>query len=309
MTLNETSTGYHPYILGANKTTVTRGSVLTVFSDTTQYPRVGSPEITSSAGTATFSGLHLVKPEIGIYNLTFTSADPSLSSASVLLTITPGASKHLGLLPYCSTSEQGCQTASNCTCQWYRASAEVSVHPFIANVLDGGFNPVGVFETRSCETCERRAVQLSKTITLCRVRESGGCECAGVDSATSKLGGALCSPVVTLDLITVPEKVTRWSHSPRPICWDLPRSWCRAQVCSVEYFLQIVPGEPKILYSRKLKRVKYLYPHCTQGSRTRHIRSLAECMMAAAIFLQRPRTELKLPYVVKLQNWKTIRRN
>ena len=247
-TLNETSTGYHPYILGANKTTVTRGSVLTVFSDTTQYPRVGSlSESTSSAGTATFSGLHLVKPEIGIYNLTFTSADPSLSSASVLLTITPGASKHLGLLPYCSTSEQGCQTASNCTCQWYRASAEVSVHPFIANVLDGGFNPVGVFETRSCETCERRAVQLSsKTITLCRVRESGGCECAGVDSATSKLGGALCSPVVTLDLITRSgESYFDGLIVPAPSVGTYSILVQSPGLLGVEYFLQIVPGEPE----------------------------------------------------------------
>ena len=247
-TLNDTSSGYHPYILGANKTTVTRDSVLTVFPDTTRYPRVGSlSENTSSAGTATFSGLHLVKPMIGIYNLTFTSADPNLSSASVLLTIVAGASKHLGLLPYCSTREQGCQIASNCTCQQYSASAEVSMHPFIANILDGGFNPVGIFETRSCETCKRRAVQLSsKTITLCRATESGGCECAGVNSTTSKLGGKLCSSVVTLDVITRSgQSFIDGLIVPTPLVGTYSVSVQSPGLLGVEYFFQIVPGEPE----------------------------------------------------------------
>ena len=230
----------------------------------------------------------MVKPEIGIYNLTFTSADPSLSSASVLLTITPGASKHLGLLPYCSTSEQGCQTASNCTCQWYRASAEVSVHPFIANVLDGGFNPVGVFETRSCETCERESGTAlvenhhsvpSEGKRWMRVRRRRQCD-------VETRGCIMFACRYPRPNHPFRRKLLRWSHSPRPHLLGLTRSWCRAQVCSEwSTFCRLCQANRKILYSRKLKRVKYLYPHCTQGSRTRHIRSLAECMMAAAIFL------------------------
>lgn len=203
--MNDTNVEIHPFILGANATTIARTSVLTVYTDTSLYPRTGSlVETTSSAGTATFSGLHLVKPQKGTYNLTFVSSDSSLRSASVDLEITAGRSIHLGLLPYCATVDGACQTNVNCTCHQYRAASDVAMYPVVVTILDGAFNPVDDLETKACETCPSRRVHLSpQNVTLCRrTGEGNACECAGLASTSSTLHGVSCTSVATFEANT-----------------------------------------------------------------------------------------------------------
>lgn len=194
-TMNDTSRAVYPYILGTNETAIAKAAVLTVYSDTLTYPRTGSlKETNSSGGDATFSGLHLVKPQTGTYTLIFTSSDPNLNSASVDLNITPGTSVQLGLLPYCDLVDGECQTTVNCTCHRYRSALKVQMHPIIVDVLDGAFNFVGDFHTKSCETCPDRSVQLSpENVTVCRWIEVGvSCECAG----NSDLASASSTPAL-----------------------------------------------------------------------------------------------------------------
>lgn len=202
--IDDSNRELYSYILGANKTGMARQPVLTVYPDTSVFPRNGSlTQTTSSAGVATFSGLHLVRPKSGIYNLTFASHASSYTSASVGLTITPGRSQHVGLLPYCNMSTTNaslCDTSTNCTCNSYRAASDVPLHPVSVYILDGALNPVGNLETKSCENCPERLVHLSpKNITLCRNIELGNsCECAGLASLNSKLHDKVCSSVVTI---------------------------------------------------------------------------------------------------------------
>ena len=204
--MNDSSRDIYPYILGANETTIAREAVLTVYADTSLYPRTGSLiETTSSAGVATFSGLHLVKPKTGTYTLTFASGSSSYTSAVAELKITPGRSQHVGLLPYCDLSADAsvCDESTNCTCNAYRAASDVPLHPISAYILDGALNPVGDFDTKSCETCPDRKIILSpKNVTLCHGVTNGGdaCECAGLASATSTLDGKLCSPTVAIEV-------------------------------------------------------------------------------------------------------------
>jgi hypothetical protein len=149
---------------------------------------------------ATFSGLHLVKPQIGKYNLTFVS-NSSLKPASVNLEITSGRSVHLGVLPYCEAVNGVCQTDVNCTCHQYRAASDVAMHPVVVSILDGAFNPVNKLETKVCETCPSGRVHLSpQNVTLCRRTGAGDmCECAGPTSESSTLDGVSCTSVVTLE--------------------------------------------------------------------------------------------------------------
>ena len=203
--MNDTNREIYPYILGGNQTTLSRASVLTTSNSTAVYPRTGSlTATTSSAGNATFSGLHLVKPQTGTYNLSFVSSNSSLRSASVGLTITPGSSTQLGLLPYCDVVAGRCQTNVNCTCGSYRSGQRMEINPIVVHILDGALNPVGELETKSCEeeTCPSRVVHLSaENVTICRwVEEGAACECA-VDanrSSTALLDDVECVSVATL---------------------------------------------------------------------------------------------------------------
>ena len=207
--MDDSNRDVYPYILGANKVTIARQAVLTVYADTSVYPRTGSlTKTTSVAGTATFSGLHLVKPKIGTYTLTFTSGSASYTSATAKLTITPGRSQHVGLLPYCAmlaTDTSVCDKSTNCTCNAYKAASDVPLHPISAHILDGALNPVGDFDTKSCETCPGRKILLSpKDVTVCRsVTNDNTCECAGLASTTSTLDGKLCSSTAAIEITPV----------------------------------------------------------------------------------------------------------
>ena len=200
----------YPYILGANETALARPtSTLAVYSSTVEYPRTGSlTAVTSGAGEATFSGLHLVQPEVGTYDLTFApTAGSGLTAATVKLEIVPGTSKYIGLPSYCGLLADGvsCDVRNNCTCHRYRSAEKVAVHDLYAHILDGGFNMVGEDESSSCEGCPSRRVHISpQNFTACRNTEGGNaCECAGKDALTSELDGKTCSYVEELTIGTL----------------------------------------------------------------------------------------------------------
>jgi len=203
------SAANYPYILGANKTSLARPtSTLAVYSSTVEYPRTGSlTAVTSSTGEATFSGLHLVQPEVGTYDLTFApTAGSGLTAATVKLEIVPGTSKYIGLPSYCGLLADGvsCDVRNNCTCHRYRSAEKVAVHNLYAYILDGGFNMVGEDESSSCEGCPSRRVHISpQNFTACQNTGDGNaCECAGKDALTSELDGKTCSYVEELTIGT-----------------------------------------------------------------------------------------------------------
>jgi hypothetical protein len=82
-TLNDTSREAYPYTISDNMI-FNREAVLVASQS---YSRNGSMTVTSSSGTAIFPALHLSKPAVGTYQLTFSSSDVSIQAATALINV------------------------------------------------------------------------------------------------------------------------------------------------------------------------------------------------------------------------------
>ena len=158
--------------------------------------------------------MHLARPAVGNYELTFTAKDPTFEPAKAIVTVEHGRSHHLGLPNPCDTyldanKDLQCVSNSTCSCNDYMAATEVALNTLAVHVMDAGVNPVYELDTLPCSNCTREVFLKAEmsSVILCKLNVSNTlspCECVGnMTSGERQVSSTSCTSVDTLSVTSV----------------------------------------------------------------------------------------------------------